>query len=405
MNKRLFSLLLLAALLFSLAACGKDEPDLLVPPDQPPAVQDPIDPPADPGEEQIFPDREPAPDPPVSQADWIIDTTLLTERSQTIELVFPADDDLLLVFTSTLSGGSVSEQISLYTYSLTDRAFTGDWVSLGIVGQYPSEIYADGTVMVLTRNTETYAYEDMIFIDPHALTMEKYSLAAIEDLRAVHISPDKTKAALSTQQGLRITDLSLETIHALYPGYIPEGGDPDLDYVLPMATGWLGSEAVVGKLLGWEWVFHPFLLTPDGTVTPLESYEWLTALPYGSDLLLFDSFTLEPLSLVSADGTLLRQLEIEHLPKDDSLAYISALSHSGSHDLLGLAIATPDGEEACRADIYHEGKLLTTLTLPQNGAFPVTFDSIDFTPDGHKAVLMTGATVDYPRSVHIVTID
>jgi len=409
MNKRLLSLLLLLSFLFSLSACRQEEDELLVPPDDPLNAEGTLppneEPDARPPEEPPV-ENDPVPEPPVSAADWIVDTTLLTERSQTIDRVFPATDDLLLVFTSTLSDGYVSEQINLYTYSLSDRAFTGDWVSLGIVGQYPHTVYADGTVMVLTRNTETYEYESMLFIDPHALTFERHALTALEDLRSIHISPDKRLAAVSTGQGLRITDLSFEAVLAHCPGYVPEGGDPELDYILPVATGWLqDGSAVVGKLLSWEWVHHPFLLAADGQMTLLDAHMGLTALPYGDDLLLCDSFTMIPHGLIGPDGSGRPALELQDLPRDDGSAYLSALSCDGGNELLGLAIATPDGQDACRADFYHRGRLLTRLTLPQNGAFPVTFDSITFTPDGHKAILMTGATVDYPAAIHIQTLD
>ena len=353
-----------------------------------------------------LPSLDPVPDDPVDPSGYIIDDTLLKEHSQAIEQIWPASEDRLLVFTSTLSGGYISEQISLYIYDPENHTFTGDHISLGPVGQYPHAIFDDGTVMVLTRNTETYEYENMIFIDPYALTFEKHSLSGIADLRTVHVSPDKRYAALSTQQGVQITDLTMQNIVAVYPGYVPEGGDPDLDYILPIVTDWLpDGRGVVGKVLGWEWVYHPFLLAVDGTVTLLDTYEGKSALPWGDGLLICDSMTQAPEGFCAADGSNYQPLAFDASMLEDGSAYISALRAHVDGDLLVVATAMPFDETVSRVDLFRDGDFLRTLSIPQTGTTPITFDSAAFTPDGTKLLLMTGATVDRPCTVHVIPIE
>ena len=400
MNKSI-ALVLAFLLMMGLTACK---------PEDAPIQPDPT-PPSEPEIEVIEPNATLPPSAPVTEspedpADYIIDDALLREHSQAIEQIWPASDDRLLIFTSTLSGGYVSEQINLYIYDLNTCAFTGDHVSLGLVGQYPHSIFDDGTVMVLTRNTETYEYENMVFIDPYALTFEKYSLSGIEDLRTVHVSPDKSHVALSTQQGIRITDLTMENILALYPGYVPEGGDPDLDYILPTVTDWLpDNSGMAGKLLGWEWVYHPFLLSVDGTMTPLEAYEGKTAQPYGDGLLICDSLTQAPEGRCGLDGSGYQPLDADISALQNGTGYLSTLCTSADGRLLVMAVATPDGAESCRADLFRDGTLLRTVTLPRDGAIPCTFDSASFTPDGSALLLMTGATVDSPCTVRIIAVE
>lgn len=400
MNKSI-ALVLAFLLMMGLTACKSEDA---------PIQPDPT-PPSEPEIEVIEPNATLPPSAPVTEspedpADYVIDDALLREHSQAIEQIWPASDDRLLVFTSTLSGGYVSEQINLYIYDLNTCAFTGDHVSLGLVGQYPHSIFDDGTVMVLTRNTETYEYENMVFIDPYALTFEKYSLSGIEDLRTVHVSPDKSHVALSTQQGIRITDLAMENILALYPGYVPEGGDPDLDYILPTVTDWLpDNSGVAGKLLGWEWVYHPFLLFVDGTMTPLEAYEGKTAQPYGDGLLICDSLTQAPEGRCGLDGSGYQPLDADISALQNGTGYLSTLCTSADGRLLVMAVATPDGAESCRADLFRDGALLRTITLPRDGAIPCTFDSASFTPDGSALLLMTGATVDSPCTVRIIAVE
>ncbi|MBQ5761041.1 MAG: hypothetical protein IIV85_04700, partial [Clostridia bacterium] len=120
MNKSI-ALLLAFLLMMGLTACK--------PEDAP--IQPDSTPPSEPEIEVIEPNATLPPSAPVTEspedpADYIIDDALLREHSQAIEQIWPASDDRLLVFTSTLSGGYVSEQINLYIYDLNTCAFTGD---------------------------------------------------------------------------------------------------------------------------------------------------------------------------------------------------------------------------------------------------------------------------------------
>ncbi len=400
------SLFLSLSLLFS-AGCAQQDAGLLVDPDPPsgeteaPPDDLPDDPAAaDPPAEPQTPAGE-APEAAVPEA---VDLSWISGRGATVESVWAASDELLFVFAASLSGGYVSEKIDLYPYSLRDHAFTGDWIPLGVVGQYPQSRMEDGTVQVLIRSSETYEYESMLFIDPDTLACAQYDLRGIEGLNAVLVSPDKSRVALSTQSGLRVTDLTFETTYAEYPGFLPENGDPDLDLHLPCAFGWLPDGTLVGGLMGWEWVYYPFLMARDGTVTPLDQLSYRMAAPFGGDLLLYDCQSILPLSVRNtADGTV-TELHLPGLPDDWNEAYISAFAVDAQNRLFGLSTVDFQNQPVCRLTIGRDDRVLTETELHGTGETPPTFDQIIFTPDGQTAVLLTSATVEQARALYTLPL-
>lgn len=401
MNKRLYAIgtawLLSLALLLT-GGCGRQDAPLPVTPQRPASETEA--PPDDPAQKA----DPPTPPQQTFEALKAIDLAFLDRRAATVEAVWAAGDDLLFVFAASLSGGYVSEKIDLYPYSLPEKAFTGDRIPLGVVGQYPEYAMEDGTVQVVIRSSETYECESLLFIDPDTLACDQYDLRGIEELRSVLVSPDKTRVALSSQSGLRITDLDFQTTYAEYPGFVPENGDPDLDYHLPCAVGWMPDGSALGLLMGWEWVYYPFLLSQTGTVTPLDDFPWQMAAPLGDDLLLYDCQSTLPLTIRrTADGRA-EPLHLPGLPDDWDAAYVSAFAVDGPSRLFGLSTVDFQNQPVCRLTIGRDDVVLAETELHGTGEIPPAFDQIAFTPNGRTAVLLTGATVEQPRALYTMDL-
>ena len=408
MIKRL-SALMLALLLTFLCACGEKEPLVDTEPDKEPEHQE-QDPPSEPEKEEETPPEEPIDNTAsvthINEYTELVDTSFLQENNMVIEAIFPVSDDTLFVFTTRLTDGRPSELVQLWPYSLERAEFTGDMLPVGIVGQYPDKVFTDGTVMAATLNTETYEYQSLLFIDINTLECEEVSLVHIKHLRGVNISPDKAHAALSTQEGAIITEMDLATVVARYDGYIPEGGDPDLDYHLPYFTGWLpdGSGAV-GKVLGWEWVYHPFILSLDGSLTVLEEYEFLTALPYGERLVYFDHFSGVPKGTSLPDGSDFAEDTTGISIREDGTSYISYLMLPSKGNIIAAAetIMTEESSD-CTVSFYRDGESFRSLELHGSTNNWASIDYIALTPDGESALLLTCATIEAPRQIYRVSL-
>ncbi|MBQ5814142.1 MAG: hypothetical protein IIW34_08340 [Clostridia bacterium] len=404
MIKRL-SALMLALLLTFLCACGEKEPLIDTKPDKEPEHQE-QDVPSEPEKDEKEPIDNTASVTLINEYTELVDTSFLKENNMVIEAIFPVSDDMLFVFTTQLTEGRPSEQVQLWPYSLERAEFTGDMLPVGIVGQYPDKVFTDGTVMAATLNTETYEYQSLLFIDINTLECEEISLAHIKHLRGVNISPDKAHAALSTQEGAIITEMDLATVVARYDGYIPEGGDPDLDYHLPYFTGWLpdGSGAI-GKVLGWEWVYHPFTLSLDGSLCILDEYEFLTALPYGERLVYFDHFSGVPKGTSLPDGSNFTEDTTGISISDDGTSYISYLMLPSKGNVIAAAetIMTEESSD-CTVSFYRDGESFRSLELHGNINNWASIDYIALTPDGESALLLTCATIEAPRHIYRVSL-
>lgn len=332
-----------------------------------------------------------------------IDLSYLDEKGLTVENIFAASDDTILIFASAINDGIVSERASLFTYSVSKDAFTGASMPIGIIGQYPSTVFNDGTIMVMTLNTENYGAEKLLFIDPVTLDYDEYDISILGDsVRSVMVSPDRRLAAVSNATELYITDMNFETVYAVMEGYTPEGGDPDLDFRLPTAYGWLpDGSGVVGGLLGWEWVNNPIILRPDGSSSDLTDFEYLSAAPYGSDLLIYDYFSLAPQGVSSPDGATYTELDLGSLPGQEDDGYISALCACQDGGVLALGISDYSTETGqSRAEIFKNGLSVLSFSLEPSGEYCPDFEAISLSPPGRLAVMLSAATTDSQKAVY-----
>ncbi len=395
----LFASRLCLLFLFSWGIKEKNDP----PPENDPSGED-IKPP-------VTVDEDPPPkgSTPVSGDGSVmkIDLSYLNKKGMTVDSVFAASADTILVFASSISDGIVSERASLFTYSVSRDAFTGSSMPIGIIGQYPTTVFNDGTVMVMTLNTENYSAEKLLFIDPLTLDYDEYDISVPGgDVRSVMVSPDRQLAAVSNSTELYITDIHFETVYSVMEGYTPEGGDPELDFCLPTAYGWLpDGSGVVGGLLGWEWVNNPIILRPDGSSSSLTDYEYLSATPYGDGLLIYDYFSLVPHGVSSADGKTYAPLELGDLPDQDDDGYISALCACQDGEVLALGISdysSSPGES--RAEIFKNGVSVLSFDLEAEGAYHPDFEAISICPSGKLAVMLSAATVDSQKAIYFCKI-
>jgi len=401
MIKRLTALLLAVISLLTLAACG--EKQLLIDP-APPEEQTE----APPQEHAVTPQKTPevtAPDSvPADDAGLVrrIDPTFLISRGMTVDSVFLASSDVLFIFTSHVRSGVLSETSYLYTYSLTRDKFTGRSMPLGIVGQYPRAALDDGAVPVMTLNTETYEADALLLIDPQTLEYEQIDLRGLRDVRNVDVSPDRSMTAVSSSDALTVVrGFDFTDVIARYEGFTAPDGDALLDYKLPTAIGWMPEGgALLGKLLGWEWVEHVFLLDPAGGRTDIDGYDYLSAEPLtGGHLLIYDDFRLLPSGVLDVSDGSFEPFDPGGLPGEEDERYISAMAVT-SDGQLALAVADPEGDEMCRADFYHGQSVVRSFALEKGDGWPVSFESLTLSPDGKEAALLTCATVDQPKAIY-----
>ncbi|MEA4920686.1 MAG: hypothetical protein VB078_07190 [Clostridiaceae bacterium] len=402
MTKRLLALAIALIAVFFLSSCG-DAAEISPPEteNENPSPEMPPDP-TTPGGSVEPPSGSTA----INDTTWMIDLSYLTDLSMTVDSVFPVTNDILFVFASKLTDGQVSEKAYLYTYSLMQDAFTGNSMPIGIIGQYPSVVFKDGTVMVLTLNTETYEFETMLFINPSTLSYEENLISGISEIRSIYVSPDKKMAAVSTYDGLTITDISFEKVYAEYKGFTPEGGDASIDYHLPCAVGWLpDGSGIVGRMLGGEWVYNPFIFYVDGSMTDLLEYEYLSGIPcQSSSLLLYDYFTSAPKGILDISSLLYTPLSIDGLPTEEDTSYISAISFSPNGDMVAIAVSSPQDDDICTTGFYQGSVLSSSFSISKSGNYPVSFESVSFTPSGKMAILMTSATVDAQKAIYYMSL-
>ena len=402
MTKRVIAILF-ASLLLLCAACGKggDAPGQTAndTPDDLPGITDDPAPPEDDKPKADIPGSTAVDGGPVR----MIDASLLTDNGMTVENIFACSDDTILVFASSLSSGVVSEQTWLYPYSVSDDAFTGDSIPIGLIGQYPTCVFDDGTVMLLIQNSETYEFSTMLFIDPDSLACEEYDISSLPDLRSIDVSPDKRLAAVSTYDRMYISDMSFENELASFDGFVPEGGDQEADFHLPCATSWLpDGSGVIGRVLGWEWVYYPFFMDKDGNITELTEYEYLTPIPCGGrDILMCDYFSAFPKGILDLNSMEYTAFPSDGLPgEDDDMNYISAETASAC-GAISVASAFPDSQDTIAEVRFYRGTEFTTsFALKRGQGYPASFEASSISPSGGLAVMMTGATVDSPKVIY-----
>ncbi len=415
MNKRLLALITALILLFLLAACGNTEQAGPLPPDG--QVQ-----PSEPDTQE----PEPEPEPPekdvieVSPGLYMLDCGYLERQGMTVDHVFPASRETLMVFTSHLSeNGTVSEYKHLYTFSMSQMAFTGKSMPVGLVAQYPSVLLDDGSAAVITLDSESYEYKELLYIDPSNLSYVSVAIPAIPNLRSIEVAPDKTKVALNTLDGLLVTEADFTTQICAFPNYAaPEGAEGESDeeentVFVPYATQWSDdSRLLAGKIISWEWLYHPFVIDTDSGET-----KELHDLPASdiivldkSHLFCFDFFTMIPQGIYDIGQQLLSELPFDtssYLAEDENgeaEEYIYCLAVSSDNLVLCSSSPNGGGEKAGKAALFN-------LTAGEEAQFfiggegdaAISFEAAAFVPQSSKVVLMTHSTVHQSKQIYIAT--
>lgn len=399
MIKRLTAVILLLAC-FLLSSCRSEKEAIWQPPQNDPGQnQEGQKNEGDPSEPEIdgTPDNEA--EPSIS----LLDLSIIEQDGMTVEHVFMASEDIIFIFTSKYQNGTVSEQSYLYTYSLNQGAFIKKKAPLGVIGQYPKYIQDDGTVALCLVNSETYAYSSLCFIEPVSLSFKEYGLSHINGVRSALPSPDRSCVAVSTSNGLYIMDDELLDIMQSYEAYVPEGGDVLLDTRLPSGAAWLwDSSGVLGNLLGWEWVYYPFILQSDGSVKAFEDMNGLNAASYGSSQLLFyDSQQMTVSGIYDLSTQTLTPFNLEGLPSESQLSYISCLAVSKYGKMLAAAAVYSDGSPS-EVFFYCDGDLICSFR-PQESSDSSAIEYVSFSPSGNTAVMQTSSTIDSPKQVYITS--
>lgn len=399
--KKAYFLSFFLALLLLCASCT-------VPPNIPDPAPTPT-PDASEDQEQIFlptqPDEQdpirPTPVKHVTQ----IDTDSLTKNGLSLQRIFVCDNDTILCFVSPVnSNGTISESVILYSYSMASESFRPVSLMLGTVGFYPDRVYEDGTVSVVTLNSETYDYETILFIDPVTLTTQNIPAPAAQDYYSLLLSPNKQYAALTSYDQLLICDLTgSQTYFRLERWQATQANGETLEHI-PSAARWSDDNSILTvDILGVEACRYPaFIRTADWSFTPLETLtemsifptaggsffyqHWPGALPTG----FYDPTTGQSTVLHLSCATI-EDIDFCGITRSMNSTYLCASYLYQQSDNMFCAALIADA--ATGADI-------NTFILETGDDF-CSFEQTYFTPDEKRVVLMSSATYNSPRQIYL----
>ena len=400
MKKRLSRSLALLLAVFLLAAfpsaCGDRHagptPDVVPTPSPEP------DPQPDPSP-QPEPDPEPGPEEPVTGENivvadgvWRIDTSYFTENHQTVDRVFVCDNDRVIFFVSTLNpDGTVAEGVSAYFFSLDTGRFLPDTLELGVVGLYPDRTYDDGTVSVVTLDSESYEYKDILFIDPQSATAQSVAAPRGDDIIALSISPDKQYIAMTGVDTLLVTDMTYSQIFLQIDAQADENGDQ----LIPSPTDWSKDSSQLSFKLGaWESLHTPAVANI--AAGEVQYYPELSGneLRFAGDRLFYCGwYPYLPCGFADAEGENRADIPLDVISDPSA---ISQLTVSGSGAYLGIACIGEDGGQAFVCDA---GTGQPVMTYASGG---VSFDEIYFTPDERTAVFATASSLEESKQIFVL---
>lgn len=409
MTKRLsraLALLLAVLLILALASCSRQEqPDG---PDVPePAPDDPLpDEPSPQPEPQPdpVPDPQPEPEPEpqdkitgenttIAEGIWKIDTSYFVKNSMTVDSAYVAGNDRVLLFVSALnSDGTVSESTSVYFFSLETGDFMQQWLDIGVVGLYPDRVYDDGTVSVVTLDSESYEYREILFIDPESMTIESIPAPDSADIVSLSISPDKRYAALSTLEDLHVTSLDFSTTYLSIPYETAEDGQQ----LVPSPTDWSADSGLLSyKMAAWESIVAPAVARIEtGEIQTLDALAGNEVRFVGDGLFYSRWFPYLPCGFCAADGSGAVDTPLSAVVPDPTQICQFSLSPDGQH--LAIALQNADSGEAMVLDA-HTGEVLSSLSVPGQ-----SFNEATFTPDGRSAVFSTASTLEQPKQIYVL---
>ena len=402
---RVLALLLAALMLLALASCSREQDEPVGPDNPEPTPDEPV-----PDETLPDPDPEPVPDPQpepepepqdeitgenttIAEGIWKIDTSYFVKNDMTVDSAYVAGDDRVLLFVSALNpDGTVSESTSVYFFSLTTGDFVQEWLDIGVVGVYPDRVYDDGTVSVVTLDSESYEYREILFIDPQSMTVESIPAPDSTDIVSLSISPDKRYVALTTLQDLRVTSLDFSTTYLSIPYETTDDGQQ----LVPSPTDWSADSRFLSyKMAAWESIVYPAIANIEtGEIQTLDTLSGNEVRFVGNELFYSSWFPYLPCGFCSLDGSNAVETPLSSIVPDPTQLCQFSLSPDGAH--LAIALQSADGGQAMVLDA-RTGEVLSSLSVPGQ-----SFNEATFTPDGRTAVFSTASTLDQPKQVYVL---
>ena len=378
------------------AACGDRHAS--PPPDVTPAPSPEPEPQPQPEPE---PQPEPQPEPEdeipgqntvVADGIWRIDTSYFAENSLTVDRVFVCDNDRVLFFVSALNAdGTVAEGVSAYFFSLDTGHFLPGCLELGVVGLYPDGTYDDGTVSVVTLDSESYEYRDIVFIDPQGMTAQSVPAPQGEDIISLSISPNKQYVAMSGVDSLRVTDMSYSQTFLQIDTQTDENGD----MLIPSPTDWSDDSSRLSYKMGaWESIHTPAIA--DIASGEVQAFPELSGneLRFAGDSLFYCGwYPYLPCGFSDAGGQNRADTPLDVIADPSGISQFS-LSPGGAY--LGIAHIGGDGSQALVCDA-RTGQPI--MTYSSDGA---SFDEVYFTPDERTALFATASNLDEPKQVYVL---
>ncbi len=392
--------LLVSLLLVFLCACSPQQPapDPKPEPSEP-SSEDPLPQPQPQPTPEDDPLPQPAPDDEitgentsVAEGIWKIDTSYFTENRLVLDSFFVAGNDRVLLFVSPLNDdGTVSESSAVYFFSLSTGHFLSEHLDLGVISMYPDRVYDDGTVSVVTMDSESYQFRDIVFIDPQAISMSSVPVPSDSDIISLSVSPDKQHVAVTTLQGLNITSLDFSSVSL----QIPNEQTSDGDELCPSPSDWSAdSRQLSFKTAMWESILFPSIAdVQSGAVTELDMLSGSEVYFAGGDLFYSSWFPYLPCGFCAQDGSGAVQTPLSCVPEPTQLCVFSP-SPARTH--LALAIQTESGCSAMVADA-RSGEVLSSLSLPD-----ASFHEAFFTSDERTAVFSTASTLESPKELYVM---
>lgn len=348
-------------------------------------------------------DPPPAPPGPVNK----IDDSQLTKNNLSVQQIFVCDDDTVLFFVSPVNpDGTVSESIIIYSYSFKLGGFRAATYYAGIVNLFPEYVFDDGSVALVTLDSESYEFDSLIFLDTVTLSAQKHPLPS-DDFYNLHISPDKRYAAISTYDYLLIADLSYSDEYLrLERRAVPMDDlygeeEPWQDELVCSATGWsAGSDVLFFKTMGWGDAYSPGLVRA-GTweVVYIDELSGSIMVPMGGRAFYYSAFSSLPA------GTVDLQSGIASTPNYyNGGEYSNGITaDSGENYVCVLSVSETEGGDAyqCVATVSRidGGEYVNSLEIARDGDI-VSFEQAFFTPSGDRLVLVVSGTLNYSRAVY-----
>lgn len=338
----------------------------------------------------------------VDDRTWKIGSSFFTQNQLALDQVFVYDDETLLFFASHQNlDGTISEQSVVCTYSLSTDRFSTQMLELGTVAIYPEAVHDDGTVSIVTMDSESYEFNGVLFFNPAQMTVERLPLPQRDDLVSLSVSPNRGYYALTTYTGVVITDASLATEY-LSIGLHEDGGAQ----LIPSVTAWSKNSAYLSlRLSDTEDVYYPALAdVAQGTVRFLTDLARQEAHIVGDRLFCHQWYPYLPCGFARIDGT--GFLPIPFAEPALASSEISQLAVSRDGSFIAMAYLTQINEVPASCDALiadaASGKTVRLLSFSDFDTGPYSFETMAFTPDQRTAILTTTSTMVRPKEVYVL---